>query len=99
MSGCPNSCSRPPVAEIGIIGASPGKYNIYLGGNFEGTRLNTLYEEMVPDEELADRIAGFIDFYRKSGESGEAFGDFCDRVGFEKIRKATRPEGVEPPTS
>ena len=99
MSGCPNACSRTPTSEIGLIGASPGKYNIYLGGNFEGTRLNSLYEEMVPEEELAPRIAAFIDFYRKEGGSGEAFGDFCDRVGFEAIRKATRPEGVEPPTS
>lgn len=99
MSGCPNACSRTPTSEIGLIGASPGKYNIYLGGNFEGTRLNSLYEEMVSEEELAPRIAGFIDFYRKEAESGEAFGDFCDRVGFEAIKKATRPEGVEPPTS
>lgn len=99
MSGCPNSCSRPPVSEIGLIGASPGKYNIYLGGNFEGTRLNRLYEETVPEGELAGRIAGFIDFYRKNGKDGEKFGDFCERVGFEKIREATRPEGVEPPTS
>lgn len=99
MSGCPNACSRTPTSEIGLIGASPGKYNIYLGGNFEGTRLNSLYEEMVPEEELAPRIAGFIDFYRKEARSGEAFGDFCDRVGFEAIKKATRPEGVEPPTS
>ncbi len=99
MSGCPNSCSRPPVSEIGLIGASPGKYNIYLGGNFEGTRMNSLYEEMVGENELARRIAEFIDFYRENGKNGEAFGDFCNRVGFEKIREATRPEGVEPPTS
>lgn len=99
MSGCPNSCSRPPVSEIGLIGASPGKYNIYLGGNFEGTRLNSLYEEMVAEEDLAPKIGGFIDFYRKEAARGEAFGDFCDRVGFDAIREATRPEGVEPPTS
>ncbi len=99
ISGCPNSCSRPPVSEIGLIGSSPGKYNIYLGGNFEGTRLNRLYAETVSEQELADTIAGFIDFYRKNGKSGEAFGDFCERTGFEKIREATRPEGVEPPTS
>ncbi len=99
MSGCPNSCSRPPVSEIGLIGASPGKYNVYLGGNFEGTRMNSLYEEMVPSSELAARIASFIDFYKTGGSGGEAFGDFCNRVGFDEIRKATRPEGVEPPTS
>ncbi len=99
MSGCPNSCSRPPTSEIGLIGASPGKYNIYLGGNFEGTRMNTLYEEMVSESELAPKIAEFIDFYRENGKDGEAFGDFCARVGFDEIRKSTRPEGVEPPTS
>ena len=57
MSGCPNSCSRPPVAEIGIIGMSANKYNIYTGGDFEGTRLNKIYKENVAGENIAEEIA------------------------------------------
>jgi sulfite reductase (ferredoxin) len=86
MSGCPNSCSRPPVAEIGIIGTSPHKYNIYLGGNYEGTRLNKLFEEHVDDSVLADRIGSLLDLYKNLTTNDERFGDFCDRVGLEKIK-------------
>ena len=57
MSGCPNSCSRPPVAEIGIIGMSANKYNVYTGGNFEGTRLNKIHKENVSGENIAKEMA------------------------------------------
>lgn len=87
MSGCPNACSRPPVAEVGIMGASPGKYNLYFGGNFEGTRLNSLYEELVVEGELADRIAEVIELYRLNKKTGEPFGDFCNRLGAEKLKE------------
>jgi len=85
MSGCPNSCSRPPVAEVGIIGTSPHKYNIYLGGNYEGTRLNKLFEENVDDSILADRISSLIDLYNNVKKKDERFGDFCDRIGLETM--------------
>ncbi len=86
MSGCPNSCSRPPVAEIGIIGTSPHKYNIYIGGNYEGTRLNKLFEEHVDDSLLADRIGSLIDLYNGMKSGDERMGDFCDRIGLETIK-------------
>ena len=60
MSGCPNSCSRPPVAEIGIIGMSANKYNIYTGGNFEGTKLNKLFKENIAGENIASEIASLL---------------------------------------
>ena len=60
MSGCPNSCSRPPVAEIGIIGMSANKYNIYTGGDFEGTKLNKIYKENISGEKVAHEIAFLI---------------------------------------
>jgi sulfite reductase (ferredoxin) len=85
MSGCPNSCSRPPVAEIGIIGTSPHKYNIYIGGSYEGTRLNSLFEEHVDDSLLAERIGSLIDLFNKMKKKGERFGDFCERIGLETI--------------
>ncbi len=85
MSGCPNACSRPPVAEIGIMGVSPKKYNLYVGGSFEGTRLNRLYEELVDVGELADRIAELVDIYHSIKRQGERFGDFCNRIRVEKL--------------
>ena len=87
MSGCPNACSRPPVAEVGIMGVSPKKYNLYVGGSFEGTRLNRLYEELIDAGELADRIAELIDIYHLNKRRGERFGDFCNRVGVEKLKE------------
>lgn len=89
MSGCPNACSRPPVAEVGLMGASPDKYNLYFGGNFEGTRLNSLYEELVDETELADKIAAVIDLYRIKKKPGEPFGDFCNRLGVEKLKESS----------
>jgi sulfite reductase (ferredoxin) len=86
MSGCPNSCSRPPVAEIGIIGTSPHKYNIYLGGNYEGTRLNRFFEENVDDSILAERIGGLIELYNNMKMKDERFGDCCERIGLETIK-------------
>lgn len=86
MSGCPNSCSRPPMAEIGIIGCAPNKYHLYLGGDFEGMRLNRLFEERVPYEELAPRIGGLLRRWKKERDPDEAFGDWCNRLGFEALR-------------
>ena len=88
MSGCPNSCSRPPVSEIGLIGATIGKYNIYLGGDFYGTRLNRLFLELVEDSELANKISRLIDFWRQNRENeSEYFGDFCDKQDFNKLKE------------
>ena len=73
------------MAEIGIMGTSPRKYNLYVGGSFEGTRLNRLYEELVDVGELADRIAELIDIYHLNKRPAERFGNFCNRVGVEKL--------------
>lgn len=88
MSGCPNACSRPTTSEIGIMGASPGKYNVYVGGDYEGTRLNTLFEELVKDDELPAYIAGLIQVYREKKKQGERFGEFCIRFGKNNLREA-----------
>lgn len=89
MSGCPNACSRPPVAEIGIMGTSPGKHNVYLGGNHLGTRLNKLYDELVNEDDLAYRIAEFIEIFHENKKEDERFGDFCHRIGLDKLRELT----------
>ena len=80
MSGCPNSCSRPPTAEIGIVGRSLGLYNVYLGGSFEGTRLAQLYRPNVRAEALVDLLTEVIDQWRWDRAPGEAFGDWAART-------------------
>lgn len=82
MAGCPNGCSRPPTAEVGIIGRSLGLYTVFLGGSFEGTRLARLYRDHVPSAELAPLMAAVIDQWRSSAGEGEAFGDWADRALF-----------------
>jgi len=86
MSGCPNACSRPTTSEIGIMGASPGKYNVYVGGDYEGTRLNSLYKELVSDVDLSDLVSDLLDVYQSKRNKGERFGDFCYRIGNDELR-------------
>ncbi len=76
MSGCPNACSRPPTAEIGIVGRSLGLYNVYVGGSFEGTRLARLYRAEVRATVLADLLADTLDQWKRERAPGEAFGDW-----------------------
>src|SRR5262249_52298411 len=80
MSGCPNACSRPPTAEIGLIGRSLNMYNVYVGGSFEGTRLARLYREEVRGNVLVDLLAELLDQWRRERADGEAFGDWSARA-------------------
>jgi sulfite reductase beta subunit-like hemoprotein len=80
MSGCPNACSRPPTAEIGLVGRSLGLYNVYVGGSFEGTRLARLYRADVRSVDLVDVLADTLDQWRAGRLPGEAFGDWAARV-------------------
>lgn len=79
MSGCPNACSRPPTAEIGIVGRSLGLYNVYVGGSFEGTRLARLYKPDVRANVLTDVLAETLSKWRENRSEGEAFGDWAAR--------------------
>lgn len=80
MSGCPNACSRPPTAEIGLVGRSLNLYNVYLGGSFAGTRLARLYREDVRGHALADLLAATFDQWRAERNAGEEFGDWAYRT-------------------
>jgi sulfite reductase (NADPH) hemoprotein beta-component len=84
MTGCPNGCARPSLAEIAFIGKAPGKYNMYLGGGFEGNRLNKMYRENIGETEILDELSTIINRYAKEREEGEHFGDFCIRSGYVK---------------
>jgi sulfite reductase (NADPH) hemoprotein beta-component len=78
MTGCPNGCARPYSAEIGFVGKAPGKYNVMLGGNREGTRLARLYRESVAYDEIPNVLGGLFQQYAKERRAGQAFGDWAD---------------------
>jgi len=82
MTGCPNGCGRPFLAEIGFVGRAPGKYNIYLGGGHAGDRLSKLYREAYPEDKLVELLTPIIEDYGKARNEGEKFGDFVIRAGY-----------------
>ncbi|UJZ88673.1 assimilatory sulfite reductase (NADPH) hemoprotein subunit [Heyndrickxia coagulans] len=98
MSGCPNGCSRPALAEMAFIGKGPGKYNLYLGGSFTGDRLACLYKENIGEEEILASLRPILLQYAKERQEGEHFGDFVIRAGIvEAIRDGRdfhKPEAV-----
>ena len=81
MTGCPNGCARPYSAEIGIIGKAPGKYNVLLGGNRQGTRLARNWRESVPLDDIPTLLGELFRRYARERAPGQAFGDWTDAVG------------------
>ncbi len=82
MTGCPNGCARPYLAEIALVGKGPDKYNLYLGGGFVGDRMNKLYRESVSGGDIKKELKPIFEAYAKQRNDGERFGDFCIRVGY-----------------
>lgn len=82
MTGCPNGCSRPYVAEIALTGRAPGKYNLYLGGGFHGERLNKMALENVGEKAILDLLSKVIAQFATERLPGEHFGDFAIRAGY-----------------
>ena len=81
MTGCPNGCGRPFLGEIGFVGRSMGKYNMYLGASFNGDRLNTLYKEMLTEEDILRELSDLLPRYAEERQNGEHFGNFVIRKG------------------
>ncbi|WP_205171418.1 assimilatory sulfite reductase (NADPH) hemoprotein subunit [Bacillus pakistanensis] len=84
MTGCPNGCARPALAEIAFIGKAPGKYNLYLGGGFSGNRLNKIYRENIGENDILETLHPILSQYAKERQDGERFGDYVIRVGIIK---------------
>ncbi|CAI2168286.1 3887_t:CDS:1 [Funneliformis geosporum] len=84
MTGCPNGCARPYVAEIACVGKALGTYNLYLGGGFYGQRLNKLYKESLKEEDILGELKPMLSRYAKERNDGERFGDFVIRMGYVK---------------
>jgi sulfite reductase (NADPH) hemoprotein beta-component len=81
MTGCPNGCARHALAEIGFIGKSPGKYNMYLGAAFDGSRLSKMYLESIGEEAILNELRVLLSSYAKERQDGEHFGDYVIRAG------------------
>jgi len=88
MTGCPNGCARPYLAEIGLVGRNPGLYNLYLGAAFDGSRLNKLYAEDVDEARIIGLLQPMFVRYAKEREDGERFGDFVIRAGYVRATTA-----------
>ena len=72
MTGCPNGCARPYVAEIGFVGKSPGKYNVYLGGGFAGDRLNRAYRASLSEADILAELAPILRRYATERRTANA---------------------------
>ncbi|WP_299568715.1 assimilatory sulfite reductase (NADPH) hemoprotein subunit [uncultured Shewanella sp.] len=92
MTGCPNGCARPFAAEIGLVGKAPGRYNLYLGASFEGTRLNKMYKENIQEAEILAELDNLFALYVQERDAGETFGNFTVRHG---IIKAVNDAAVD----
>ncbi len=79
MTGCPNGCARPYIAEIGLVGKGPGRYNLYLGAGFAGDRLGCLYRDNADEAEILQALSPLFIRYADERDSGERFGDFLLR--------------------
>ncbi|ORZ24160.1 Thiamin diphosphate-binding protein [Absidia repens] len=84
MTGCPNGCARPYLAELAFVGKAPGAYNVYLGGGHQGQRLNKLFKESLKEEEILETIKPIIKQYALERQDGEPFGDWVIRAGYVK---------------
>ena len=84
MTGCPNGCARPWLAEVAFVGKAYGAYNMYLGGGYHGQRLNKLYRSSIQEEEILEIMKGMLGRYALEREEGERFGDWTIRAGYIK---------------
>lgn len=87
MTGCPNGCARPYMAELGFVGSSPESYQIWLGGSPSQTRLAKPIEEKLHVNDFEAFLEPIFVYFKQKREKSESFGDFCDRVGLESIRQ------------
>ena len=81
VTGCPNGCGRAMLAEVGLVGKGPGKYNFHIGGNREGTRIPRMYKENISHQEIMSELDHLIGRWSQERNTSEAFGDFVIRAG------------------
>ena len=86
MTGCPNGCARPYMAEVGFVGDGPRSYQIWLGGSPGHTRLAEPFMDKMKVDKLEETFEPLFSFFKARRQEGESFGDFCARVGFDVLR-------------
>ena len=86
MTGCPNGCARPYQSEVGLVGRGGTKYTLYIGGDTFGRRLNAELEDLVPVEQIIPKLKTILTAFKAERQGSEAFGDYCNRVGLERLR-------------
>ena len=93
MTGCPNGCARPYNCDIGLVGRSidgktgEGKYTIFVGGNLIGTRMNTVYKDLVPLSHIVRELRPLLQCFKQARSEDESLGDFCHRLGVEELQR------------
>ena len=98
ISGCPNGCSRPYLGEIALVGKAPGRYNLMLGADHRGQRLNTLYRENITEAQILAELEPLFAHYATERQPGEGFGDFLHRAGVVALPPYPTQVLVEPPS-
>jgi sulfite reductase (NADPH) hemoprotein beta-component len=81
VTGCPNGCGRAMLAEVGLVGKAPGRYNLHLGGNLNGTRIPKMYKENITDRQILSEIDELVGRWATERQENEGFGDFTIRAG------------------
>jgi sulfite reductase (ferredoxin) len=94
MTGCPNGCARPYQSDIGIVGRSGDKYTLYVGGHVRGHRLNFPLKDLVPRGEIVATLKPILRRFQAEREPGESFGDYCQRLGAERLLTMLPTNGV-----
>ncbi len=89
MTGCPNGCARPYNAEVGLVGKAKGRYTLFLGGSRLGTRLAFVHRDLVPLETVVPMLEPLLTAFQSQRVGDESFGDFCHRLGNEKLLEIT----------
>lgn len=88
VTGCPNGCARPYMAEIALVGKAPGRYQLWIGGNAAGTRLNRIWRETIRESDVEAELRPLLARWRETRAAGERFGDFAARVLWPEIPSA-----------
>jgi sulfite reductase (ferredoxin) len=87
MTGCPNGCARPYIAELGFVGRAPNVYQMWLGADPHQTRLAQVYRDRVAADEIEQVLEPLFVYFKQERKPGERFGDFCDRMGMDGLQQ------------
>jgi len=94
-TGCPNGCARPYMAELAFVGKAPGRYQVWIGGNASGTRLNRVFKEMIKEADVEAEIGPLFARWKAERVAGERFGDFAARVIWPELEIAEAAVAAE----